>query len=282
MEKILELIDSNLETILFFTTTLFILLAVVIVYVLLSRRQGVKNKKEAFELNSQDVVRNLWSNSYINKVRIGLKNAGRKIGAEQFVFIKFMITLVVGMIILIASLNVIVAAIFALIANLLVKEFVISSRVNAKRKKIDKAVLPFFETLSLAVQSGAGLEKAIELTCHYVDDSILVEEFERVLADAKYGLSMEEALFGLMDRIPSQMVVSTISSIINALEIGAPMSKTLKSEIFRIRQILVDRAEEQAAKSGQRIVIPLVFTMLPSLIILLAGPAVLRALSSFI
>lgn len=277
-----NLFTNNLETIMFALTILFAILAVLIAYMLLTKRSGSKNVKDAYEKNTNEIVNVLWSSSFINKTKTNLKTSGRKISAEKYIFTKFLISTVVSVAILMFTLDVIATAIAALLINVSIKYFVITARINAKRKKIEKSVLPFFETLSLAVQSGAGLEKAIELTCTHIDDSILVEEFKRVLADARYGLSMEEALFALIDRMPSQIIASTISAIINALEIGAPMSKTLKSEILRIRQILVDKAEESAAKSGQRIVIPLVLTMLPSLIILLAGPAVLRAITAFL
>lgn len=59
MQNLVNFAQNNLGLILITTSILFLAGALASLYVLLFRRQGIKTRKEAFELNSQDVVQNI-------------------------------------------------------------------------------------------------------------------------------------------------------------------------------------------------------------------------------
>lgn len=139
--------------------------------------------------------------------------------------------------------------------------------------------MPFFtDLLALATEAGldfsASIQRIVEKSRG--SGSVLAEEFEQVLRDITLGSSRSQALRGLANRCDMQEVSSFVNVVIDADSTGASISKVLKDQSAQMRVERFVRAEKAGAQASQKILIPLVFFILPAVFIMVFAPIALN------
>jgi tight adherence protein C len=90
-----------------------------------------------------------------------------------------------------------------------------------------------------------------------------------------------QALRNLADRTGLDDIRGLVSLLIQTMRFGTSVADALRvySEEFRDRRM--QKAEEEAAKIGTKLIFPLVFCLFPSFFTVAIGPAVLRLMDVF-
>ena len=149
----------------------------------------------------------------------------------------------------------------------------LSRRVQARTDAIERDLPDVLDLLTIAVESGLGLEQAMDATCSNFD-SPMAEELSRTLQELSLGLSRREALENLKQRSESTDLANFIVVLSQADVLGMPIGRVLRSQADEMRERRRARARERAAKLPVKIVFPLIVFILPPLMILVLGPAV--------
>lgn len=107
----------------------------------------------------------------------------------------------------------------------------------------------------------------------------LAFELSTVNAEIRAGMPREQALRNLADRTGLPDIRGLVGLLVQTMRFGTSVSDALRvySEEFRDKRM--QRAEEQAAKMGTKLIFPLVFCMFPVFFIVAIGPAVLRIMA---
>ena len=119
--------------------------------------------------------------------------------------------------------------------------------IQKRIKKLDREALTFFEILTLTLESGRDLEKALEITVLNVN-SELSEEFKKTLFEVKFGKSLLEALNDTKKRIPSETINNIILNITQTNIFGNKIIDTMYSQIEFLRDKQVLSIREQINK----------------------------------
>jgi tight adherence protein C len=106
-------------------------------------------------------------------------------------------------------------------------------------------------------------------------DDPLGREFSQVTAELREGRSREDALRTLGERNGVDELKSLAGLMIQSDKLGASMGKTLRSHADLVRTKRRQRAEEIARKLPVKMLIPLALFILPPLLVVAAGPALL-------
>lgn len=157
--------------------------------------------------------------------------------------------------------------------------FYLSKQKTKRVKEIDRAMPDFFDTVTLLVEAGLGLDTAIATVCKKKNGP-LNEEFIRTLEEMKLGKSRREAFYELRKRVPSDAFQSMIASIIQADHLGIGMAKVLRNVTTRIREQRREAAREQAMKAPVKMLFPMLFFIFPALFIVILGPLVIRLVTN--
>lgn len=139
--------------------------------------------------------------------------------------------------------------------------------------------LPFFiDLLALATEAGLDFSGAIQRIVEKArgKGSVLAEELEGVLRDITLGSSRAQALRGLAHRLDMGEISSFVNVIIDADSTGASISKVLKDQSAQMRLERFVRAEKEGARASQKILIPLMFFILPAVFIMVFAPIALN------
>lgn len=155
--------------------------------------------------------------------------------------------------------------------NLWIKE-----KANSRKREI-MLNMPFIvDMLALSVEAGLDFTAAIQRVIEKAPHSALNEEFEIFLREIKVGSSRAEALRSLSWRIDSLPIASFCATLIAADSVGtgnlAPILKSLSAEI---RQKRSTEIEKKGAQAATKILFPMLFIILPSVVVIIAAPFVI-------
>lgn len=150
-----------------------------------------------------------------------------------------------------------------------------------KRKEEILLNMPFvMDMLALSVEAGLDFVGAIQKVIEKAPPSAITEEFETFLKETKVGASRAEALRALSWRVDSLPVSSFCATLIAADATGASnLSPILKALSAEIRQKRSADIEKKGAQAATKILFPMLFLILPAVVIIIAAPFVIGFIS---
>ncbi len=149
-----------------------------------------------------------------------------------------------------------------------------------RTQKMQRALPDALDLLTISVESGLGFDAALSQVARNTDGP-LAEEFARVLQEMQIGMGRSAALRALGDRTHVDEVKQFASAMVQADQLGIPISQVLRVQSREIRVKRRQRAEEQAQKVAVKILMPLIFFILPCLFIAVLGPAGITIIEAF-
>lgn len=140
--------------------------------------------------------------------------------------------------------------------------------------------MPFIvDMLALSVEAGLDFMAAIARVIEKAPPSPLVEEFETLIKETKIGSSRAEGLRQMGWRINIIEINSFCATLIAADSVGASIAPILKQLSGELRVKRSSRAEQQGATAATKILIPMIFFILPAVLVAIFAPMVLKMMS---
>jgi tight adherence protein C len=150
----------------------------------------------------------------------------------------------------------------------------------AKRRshRIQLSLADALDLLVVSVEAGLGLDQALqrvgqELAFAYPD---LSDELRLVNLELRAGKARPEALRNLADRTGVDDLGSLVTMLIQTDKFGTSVAQALRVYSETLRTKRRQRAEEAAAKTGVKMVFPLVFCIFPAIWVVTIGPAAIK------
>ena len=150
----------------------------------------------------------------------------------------------------------------------------------AKRRahRIRLSLADALDLLVVSVEAGLGLDQAMlrvgsELAFAYPE---LSDELRLVNLELRAGKARAEALRNLADRTGVDDLSSLVTMLIQTDKFGTSVAQSLRVYSETLRTKRRQRAEEAAAKTGVKMVFPLVFCIFPAIWVVTIGPAAIR------
>jgi len=150
----------------------------------------------------------------------------------------------------------------------------------AKRRqhRIQLALADALDLLVVSVEAGLGLDQALarvgqELAFAYPD---LSGELRVLSLELLAGTARPDALRNLADRTGVDDLRSLVTMLVQTDKFGTSVAASLRVFSETLRTKRRQRAEEAAAKTGVKMVFPLVLCIFPAIWIVTIGPAAIR------
>jgi tight adherence protein C len=161
-----------------------------------------------------------------------------------------------------------------------VPDILIRNWAQKRREEIRLELPNALDQMLISVQAGLGFETAMGRAGEN-GRGPLADELIRTLQDIQVGRSRKEAYLSLSDRVDVPDVRSFIRAVVQADTYGIAIAGVLKAQAKDMRIKRRQRAEEHAMKMPVKMLFPLIFFILPTLFIVLLGPAVLQIMAAF-
>jgi tight adherence protein C len=157
-------------------------------------------------------------------------------------------------------------------------KFVLEKKVK-KRKEIMRLSLPdALDMLVVSIEAGLGLDQAMQHVAREIDVSHpeLSEELQMVTLEMRAGKRRSDALRHFAERTGEDEIRKLIAILIQNDRFGTSMGESLRTHSDYMRTRRKQDAEERAGKVGVKLVFPIFFFILPSMVIVSAGPGLLQ------
>jgi tight adherence protein C len=164
--------------------------------------------------------------------------------------------------------------------GIFVPSYYLGRRARIRQNAIARQLSDVLDLLVVCVEAGMGLFEAIRIVgteCERHGQEIGTE-LNLVATDISAGSSLGQALRGLADRTAVEDIKPLAATLIQSEQLGAQIGPALRasSDALRMRRRL--HAEEDAQKASIKILFPLVIFVLPSMIAVIIGPAMIQVL----
>lgn len=159
-------------------------------------------------------------------------------------------------------------------------DMLLSRKADARQEDIRRTLADAIDQVTISVEAGLGFDAALS---RYADtgSGALTEELSRFLQDVQLGAGRRQAFDALLERTDVTDLRRFVLALRQADEHGIPLAHVLRSQSKELRQRRRERAETKAAAIPVKVIFPMILCILPTLFIVILGPAVFRISDTF-
>jgi len=148
--------------------------------------------------------------------------------------------------------------------------WLLSRRKDRSRKLLRQ--LPFaMDLLTLSVEAGLDFGQAMAEVTSRMPRGHLTEELDLTVKQMRLGMTRAEALRALAHRVDLPAFHTLTSVLVQADRLGIGIGPALRAQSESLRTKRYQRAEELGAAAAQKILVPLILLVLPSILLLILG-----------
>jgi tight adherence protein C len=161
-----------------------------------------------------------------------------------------------------------------------VPELLLYSRGQERQQAIALELADTLDQMTIAVEAGLGFESAMARAGRN-GKGPLAEELVRTLQDIAVGQPRREAYLAMAERTGVADLRRFIRAVVQADAYGVSIADVLRTQAAEMRLKRRQRAEEKAMQIPVKVIFPLILCILPTLFIVLLGPAVMDIVAAF-
>jgi tight adherence protein C len=202
--------------------------------------------------------------------------AGKVVGFAAALVVSLTLALIMGL----SFLTTLGFVVIVSLAGYMAPNMYLYQQTFDRSEKLQRALPDAIDLLTISVESGLGFDAACAQVARNTEGP-LSEEFARMLQEMQIGRGRSEALRSLAERTNLPDLRSFVSAMVQADAFGIPVGQVLRVQSSEIRVKRRQWAEEMAQKVPVKILVPLIFCILPCLFIAVLGPAGISIMNSF-
>ncbi|HTT76443.1 MAG TPA: type II secretion system F family protein [Candidatus Binataceae bacterium] len=207
--------------------------------------------------------------------------------AHYFQVLRVLASLLTGLILLIAAVTigkpagvVVLLTAMGFVLGAIAPSIYIRRRARLRQMAIARQLSDILDLLVVCVEAGLGLHEAIKVVATESErqGQEIGRELSLVASEISAGATLGQALRNLAERTAVEDIRPLAATLIQSEQLGGQIAPALhaSSDALRVRRRL--RAEEAAQKTTIKILFPLVLFILPAMLMVIVGPAIIEIL----
>lgn len=162
-------------------------------------------------------------------------------------------------------------------------DILIKNRILKRQEEINLTFPDALDMMLICVQGGIGLEQTIERVAAEMAETseILAEELGILCAEMAMLNDRRRALQDFARRMGSGAGKTFSTALIQAEQYGTSVSNAMRVMSDELREIRMSNAERKAASLPPMLTVPMILFFLPSLFIIILGPAGISISAAF-
>lgn len=163
-------------------------------------------------------------------------------------------------------------------------DIVIKNFGDKRREAIRKALPDALDLMVICAEAGLTLDSALNRVARELSNANpeLSDEFSLTAIELGFLTERRQALLNLGERIDLKAARGVVNTLIQTEKYGTPLAQSLRVLSAEFRNERMMRAEEKAARLPAIMTIPLILFILPTLFIVLLGPAACQISDQFV
>jgi tight adherence protein C len=212
----------------------------------------------------------------LDNLRKKLVAAGRPVSANQFLTLKFMLTVALPTATFIALRPEPAMLAIPLLIGFAFPDIWLNNLIKKRNTLVLRDLPHVIDLLNICVGAGLDFMVAVGRVTEEFRQGILTDELKVLMHEIQMGSSRRDALKNLASRINSPEVVSFARTLVQADRMGTPIGEALKMQAEEIRLRRFQRGEEMALKAPIKLLFPLLIFIMPVVLIIVAGPILIQ------
>ena len=176
-----------------------------------------------------------------------------------------------------------IIAVVGAAVGLYAPDIVLNSANQRRQQQLLNEFPDALDLMNVCLEAGLSLESALVRVAGEMSSShpLLSPELNQVVLEMRAGRPRDEALRNLARRNGINTIDSFVTTLTQAERFGGSVSDSIRVYSDLLRTQRRQAAEEQAAKIGTKLTMPLVMCILPVLFMVMVGPAFLAVVEVF-
>jgi tight adherence protein C len=207
--------------------------------------------------------------------------AGSPLTISEFFAFKFLTLIIAPVVgIILSRRSDLPSLIVFILVGYFIPDFWLKQKVGKRQRQISRDLPAVIDLMSLCVGAGLNFMLAMDRVVKDFKKCPLTEELTTAWQEIQMGRTRQEALKNLAQRVGVPEIASFSRTLIQADRMGSPIGEALRilSDEIRTRRFL--RGEELALKAPIKLLFPLLFFILPVVLIIVGGPVMLQFMKS--
>jgi tight adherence protein C len=153
---------------------------------------------------------------------------------------------------------------------------------NKRAKQLQKALPDGLDLMVICAEAGLSLDATLVRVSRELGNTWpeLAEEFGITAAELTFLPERRMAFENLNARTDSDGIRGIVNTLQQTAKFGTPLAQSLRVLAAEMRQARMTRAEEKAARLPAMLTVPMIVFILPTLFIVLLGPAVINIMDT--
>jgi len=158
----------------------------------------------------------------------------------------------------------------------------VKNRITKRKKKLRRQLPDALDLLVVCAEAGLSLNAALDRVVREMGRSTpdLADELGLLLIELNFLDERKKAFTNLCDRTDLDDFRSISNTLQQAEKYGTPLAQALRVLGSDFRQERLTKAEEKAARLPALLTVPMIIFILPTLFIVIIGPAILKTIDS--
>jgi tight adherence protein C len=170
----------------------------------------------------------------------------------------------------------------AFMIGMIIPEYIVAFRASRRRKEMAACLPDALDLLVICTNAGNSLGVSIR---RVADELLticppLAGEFALTADELKLSGDSSRALHALAERINLPPIRALIATLTQSMRYGTPITQALRTLSRTERLAHIVSLEEQAAKLAPKMVVPMMLFILPAVVAIASGPAVIQLMSA--
>jgi tight adherence protein C len=161
-------------------------------------------------------------------------------------------------------------------------EIYVTNHINKRRLALSRALPDGLDLLVICAESGLSLDASLERVANELGGASpeLAEELSLTSIELGFLPDRRQALTNLNRRTNLPSIRGVVNTLLQTEKYGTPLSQSLRVLANEFRDQRMLKAEEKAARLPATLTVPMIVFILPTLFIVLIGPAIISVMDT--
>jgi tight adherence protein C len=164
-----------------------------------------------------------------------------------------------------------------ILAGFRLPDYFLAFRISKRKKNLRRALPDALDLIVICAEAGLTIDRSFRNVSQQlaIVHPALCEEFSLFTAEVGAGMRRKEALENLAVRTQETEMRKFVAVLIQADRFGTSMAEALRTHADYLRVSRRQEAEEKASKVSVKLIFPIFFFIMPCMLLVSAGPAVI-------
>jgi len=212
---------------------------------------------------------------YLKNLELQAETLMIKLDIQALVLIKVVLGIVLGFLVF-AFFSSGAYGLFAGILGFFIPDFIFLSKIRAKKEAIVRLFPETIDLIDLCIGAGLDFPSSVRWVIDKSEPNPFIEQLSIVLNEIQVGKNRVDALKDMAKRLKLTDISSFVRTVVQSERMGTSVEAGFRNLSEDTRLTRFQEGERYAIKASLKILFPLLFCILPVILIVVAGPIIIK------